>query len=150
MTQIELPSDYQPVEQLIFCSNELIDVTVPVGLGSGAPLLIGRGEPISIWLCKSIGSPIGSLWETLIEDSKPVVDDVLLRTKEEGSGVVIVDDERMLQYANASENSVTVIKFDLRSFGVSIFGDTHGLRVGDNNLIGNHFKGLYSMIRIGL
>lgn len=150
MTQIELPANYQPVEQLIFCSNELINVTVPIVLGSGAPLLVGRGDPISIWLYKPIGSPIGSLWEPLIEDGKPVVDDVLFMTNKEGSGVVIVDDERILQYANASENSVTLIKFDLRSFGVSIFGDAQGLRVGGNNLIGNHFKGLYSMIRVGL
>lgn len=148
MTQIDLPEEYVPIKRLLFCSNELIDVTVPIVVGTGAPLLIGRGDPVAIWLYKPIGSPDSSYWEPLIENNKPLVNEVQLLTHKEGSGVVILDDERILQYADATNESVTLIKLDLRTFGLAIFGDAQGLWVGGSTLVGNHFKGLYSMIGI--
>jgi hypothetical protein len=95
------------------------------------------------------GSPEGSFWEPLLENNKPATDGVQLLALGEESGVVMLDDERVLQYAGATPETVTIIKLDLRPLGLAIFGDTAGLRVGGNTLVGNYFKKVYSMIRIG-
>ncbi|OQX52697.1 MAG: hypothetical protein B5M53_08015 [Candidatus Cloacimonas sp. 4484_209] len=48
--RIHLSREHKPFDYLILCSNILVNVQIPFEIDGNVPLLIGRNEPLQIWL----------------------------------------------------------------------------------------------------
>ena len=144
----KLPDDYIAFERLLFCSNILVNVKVPIVIKEQFPLLIGAGAPVPlIWL---YATKKGKEWLPVVEKNRPVNKNYLVNFLNDGASVqVVLGNTLIIQAARLSEKTARADLLDLRPLGIDIRGNQTGLQVGQNMLSHNEFQNLNAMIAIG-
>lgn len=153
MSNVELPRGYEPFPTLVVCSNELVNVQVPLLVESKPTLLIGIGDDSAaakIWMQRPAGSPFADTWEWVIEGNETKSSDVKLLAS--GPSFGVYQNDEMLLHVTVPEAAkrADVISLDLRPFGMAIHGNMQGLTVAGRKMIGNHFRNMHTMIKIDI
>ena len=141
-----IPGDYVPYETLVVCSNEFVRGKTPIVFGITTPVLVGKGETPLLW----INAPTredGKSWKPLVarNESKVPEADINVSGREV---TVSLGKKKVIQVKSRDESAAEITFMDLRPLGLNIFGDTKGLNVGTNSLIGNKFVDISTMLRI--
>lgn len=154
-SQFELPKEYEPYDELIVCSNTLINGLILFEVEGHVPLLVGKGEIPHIWLDALI-KPTGREWISLIENNRIVVEsrfrnDVLeiSISREEGLLKIWVGKFPILLVKSDSPTKANIKQLDLRPIGLNIYGSEEGLQMGDDRLNKNSFENVRTMVKIG-
>ncbi len=141
----ELPIGYVPFDKMIVCGNTLINSKVPVSVDNQPVFLIGKSEEPLIWL-QAQKKKKGS-WNFLIE--KNVCKDPNIRLLKKANMISVYLVDHLLLYAFKDPDEILIIThIDLRPIGFSIFGDMEILKVGNQNISGNTFKNVHTMINV--
>ena len=155
MENNKLPSNYTPYEELVICTNTLINGKVPIEIEKNIPLLIGKGEAPQIWL--SVPGQKGE-WIDLIISNKKVklktktLKQYLLTTEESAKDKSInvsMWNTKILSVVQETDKKAVVTKLDLRPFNLLIYGDNEGLHIGGQLLRENTMSNVHTMIGIG-
>ncbi len=154
-TKLELPPNYIPYEELIICSNVMINGTLPFRIEGYSPFLAGKGEIPRIWLSAFI-NPSERRWLNLIVDNQIVGNPTFEKhplklniSKEEKWISVTVGEYTILHVQKRSETQAIITRLDLRPLGFNITGNEEGLSIGNSNFRGNRFENVHTMIAIG-
>ena len=148
---IKTPKDFVPYRRLLLCSNDLALVQVPIVAGGTAVLLIGVGPSPRVWL--SAPTEQGSItWKRVVADSHSDCRIIsILRNERLGSTTIFVEQQIVLDVRTDAEEIAHVDQLDLRPLGLDVHGDSGGLFVGTQRLVGNSFVGpLESAIELTL
>jgi hypothetical protein len=137
--KINIPSEYQPFEKLIICSNVLIGTGAFFKVGEIEPLLIGKGLNLpTIWLRARANK---NNWIPVVERSiilsqqLEIINDIVTNTT-----TIKMKDIVIIQ-AQQKKIECIINKLDLRPLGLNIFGDENLLEVGAGKFKGNTMKG---------
>lgn len=147
MNDRNVPSGFTPYETLIFCSNTIEGGGHLFQIGNEFPLLIGKGNPPSVWLLGVSDSRSGEL-KTIISKSKSrssnfsVIDAF-------GGTIVMAKGQKVLSVRELSDKSAEVDFVDLRPAGLNVFGDKLGLKIGGMSLSGNSISGGGVFVSLG-
>jgi len=145
----KLPEDYIPFEELILCSNHLINVKVPIEFENKIPLLIGKGDLPFIWLSAPI-SKDKKAWKELIVKNKSMDEKISVIPSPENKLITIkVNKLTIIQVIKQSDNKAEVIFLDLRPIGFNVYGDANNLSIVNSSLSANSFQNMWAMIGIG-
>lgn len=155
MEKTKLPSNYIPFEELVICTNTLINGKVPIEIEGNIPFIVGKGDIPQIWL--SVPGPKGA-WIDLIVLNKRVeikskTFKQFLLTIEESAKDKRIDvsmwKTNILSIVQETEQRAVVTNLDLRPFNLLIFGGNEGLHIGGQLLRGNTMSNVHTMIGIG-
>jgi len=149
MNDIEsLPSDYNAFDELVVCSNKLVNVLVPVTVSGKVPFLVGKGPEPLIWL-NMPSKAATSAWQPLVRANLSLHRDIKIVRPKKASVQVFVKGSLVIQVIAHSVTNAEIERLDLRPVGLNIHGDTTGLYVGNNELKGNTFQNLRVMVGVG-
>ena len=139
-TDFELPQNYNPFQEIIFCSNRLVNVAVPILLMENIPIcLIGRGPVPLVWLSGPI-EPHAKIWNYVVIGGSPLKSAIDLKTDWETNTVLVkVGPQEVLRAKKLSEDRAVVDLVDFRPLGLNVYGTMEELNVGQNKFIRNHF-----------
>jgi hypothetical protein len=155
MDKNKLPNNYIPYQELVICSNSLINGKVPIEIEGHIPFLVGKGEIPQIWLFAP--GPKG-MWVDLIVSNKRIeinsktFKQFLLTIEEsvEGKRIdVSMWKTNILSVVQETDEKAVVTSLDLRPFNLLIYGGSDGLHIGSQLLRGNTMKNVNTMIGIG-
>lgn len=138
-----LPSGYQPFEELMLCSNLFRGVMIPIAVGDYPLLLVGKGTVPLIWLVARSG-PNSSLWMYVVDASK--VANPAVRVEFGDSITVTIGLTQLITVIQETPNRVNVTQLDLRPLGVNVTGNAAGLQIGSDSFSHNMLAG----VRVGL
>lgn len=154
-TQPELPSQYTPYEELVICSNTMINGIIPVEVDGHSPFLVGKGDVPRIWLSAMV-NPSEQKWLHLIENNQ-IIDQPTF--KDHPLKLFISEEDRLVQVSageyiilrveKRSETQAVISQLDLRPLGLNIFGKEDGLHVANSHFRENRFENVRAMIGIG-
>lgn len=147
ITKDNLPSTYQPYQQLILCSNHLLGGGNLLQVGKSLPLLIGRGATPQIWL-QAPADPSGHMFAPLVTASVAVHPAASVST-ESGALVVYAGGKLVLRVRQISDQQAEVEEMDLRPIGFSIFGNKNSLNAGGMHMSGNTVAGGGTFLAFG-
>ena len=141
-----IPTEYQPFEQIIFCSNILIEAGAIIKIGDFEPIIIGKGLKFpAIWLK---ARDKNKNWISIVERSVSlspqieIINDIKLNT------TTITTKDVIILKAQEIDSTCTVNILDLRPLGLNIFGNEQLLKVGEGEFRGNTMKGVGAFIGI--
>jgi len=141
-----LPSEYQPFERLMICSNILIGAGAIVKIGDFEPILVGKGLILpAIWLRARAKN---KNWISLVERSVSlspqieIINDIALKT------TTIKTKDVIILKAQQVDSTCIINILDLRPLGLNIFGDEQLLKVGAGEFRGNTMQGIGAFIGI--
>lgn len=141
-----IPTEYEPTENINFCSNSIRNYRYLVKDNNFIPILIGKGDIPRIWLYTKFAR--GSFFE-LVEDSVSTTNqikiDILnsqkkIEIKEITSGKIILN----LDYGNTEMWKIN--KLNLEPIGYKIIGTEEKLVLGSTTISGNTFDGVHTII----
>lgn len=149
MLSSKLPKDYLPFEELEICSNQLINGKIPIEVHKNAILLIGRGKQPAIWLSGLVTNE-GKQFQEIVEKNHSLNKSVDVKVSPENNSTIVkVGEITIIEATKVLEQKAIVSKMDLRPLGLNIYGDSNGLLVATNKLIGNIFTNVHTMVGIG-
>jgi hypothetical protein len=155
MENKNLPNEYKPYEELVICTNTLINGKVPIEIENNIPLLIGMGKIPQVWLSApdSKGKWIDLIVSNKKADKKLKSFKQFMLTTDESSKEkrinILMWNTVVLSVVQENDNKAVVTKLDLRPFNLLIFGDLEGLHIGGQLLRENTMKNVHTMIGIG-
>lgn len=141
-----LPSGYQPYQDLIVCSNAFRGVQIPIASGEQPILLVGRGVFPLIWLAART-APTSSLWMYVVDASK--VANAGVKVDFGDSITVRIGPTKVISVAAETPERAIITLLDLRPLGLNIVGDTAGLQLGSNSFSHNAIVGARVGIQVG-
>lgn len=143
-------------KELIVCSNTLIDTKHILSTNDGwHPLVIRKGIEPKVWLSVRVQdqpqedneSKKDDEFIELISDSTVRHPAVVFSNSEYGFQVLI-NNQIVVEAGNHKDDSIEVIKLDLRPLGMNIYGDHLSLNLGNNSMSRNTSAGGNSMFGI--
>lgn len=146
----EIPAKYQPLEDLIFCSNRWTNSGFLIEDNGFYPILIGKGDVPKIWLfAKTIDDKV----ITLIEENTSKVSKVKIYIDSSNKNLLVVSNTggvfNPLVEIDYSSSLVSVTTLDLRPLGYNVQGDSNSLKVGATVIEKNTFNGVSTMVSLG-
>ena len=151
----DIPKEYIPFEELIICSNTMINGKVPFEVNKRIPLLIGKAIFPLIWLNVPRNVELNT-WEEIIKENNVVnkrqFRNFLIEVEKRDADNSVVTrrvEKTIVHVRKESDIKANVIALDLRPLGLNIFGNEDGLYVGGQNFVRNTFKNVQTMIAIG-
>lgn len=147
ITKDNLPSTYQPYQQLTLCSNNLIGGGHLLQIGQSLPLLIGRGATPQIWL-QAPTDPSGKSFAPLVTASVAAHPAASVYT---GGGALVVyaGGQLVLRVRQITDQKAEVEELDLRPIGFNIFGNKAALNAGGMHMSGNTVAGGGTFLAFG-
>jgi len=140
ITTDNLPANYKPYQNLIFCGNNITGGGHIFAMGKVLPLLVGMGTLPRIWL-QAISAPGSKVFISIVDDSKsthPAVDVIT-----DGSKVVVsVRGKTVLAAESIDEQRAIVSELDFRPLGLNLFGNSSSLNLGGMQMSQNTFSGV--------
>lgn len=151
----DIPKEYIPFEELVICSNTMINGKVPFEINKHIPLLIGKANFPLIWLYVPRNMELNT-WDELVKENN-VVNKRQFRNflieveKRDADNSVMIRrlEKTIINVRKESDIKANVTALDLRPLGLNIFGNEDGLHVGGQNFVRNTFKNVQTMIAIG-
>ena len=145
---IELPEGCIPYEELIVCSNTMIQGKVPIRIKDQYPVLIGKGEATPlIWLT---GTKDGKEWQPLVVKNVSLNENIAVDFFQDGKSLIIFSGSTIIIHAvRMSDRKAVIDSLDLRPIGFNFHGNKSGLFIGTNLYSGNILQGISAMIDIG-
>lgn len=138
------PHNYQPFEELVLCSNTIINGKIPIAIDMNPVFLLGKGEPPKLWLTVPTRR---NEWAYAVEEG--VSKDENIRVLHSGRITAIYFKDNIIFQASKEDDSHMVIThIDLTPFGLAIKGDLSSLKVGGQQMAGNTFKNVDIMVSI--
>lgn len=139
-----LNHDYDTVDlykELVVCSNTLVNTTHILSTDSGwHPLVIRKGIEPRVWLSikvqESSDTSKDSRYLELISNSEVKHSSAELTSTKYGFQIVI-NGQVIVEAGNHTDESLEVVKLDLRPLGLNIYGDHTSLNVGNNSMSRN-------------
>lgn len=144
-----LPEGYIPFEELIICSNRLINVKVPIEFKKNIPLLIGKGDVPLVWLSVPTSKEAKEWKEIVIKNKSKDKRTSIISSKENKLTTILVDNYIIIRIVKHSDEKAEVVNLDLRPLGFNIRGDANIFYMGTNRFVNNSFKNMWAMIGIG-
>lgn len=141
---IKQPQKYVPYERVTICSNVIEGGGYLFEMSGQHPLLIGKGDPPLVWL----SIPFKNGKRDIVTASKSFEKSVSVVSILGGTQVVS-GGKVILSTRQISQNEAEVDQIDLRPFGLNVYGDKAGLKVGGMSLTGNRFSGVGTMFSFG-
>ena len=138
-----LPDDYQPYENLLICGNSLKNGLVPIAVDGHPVFLVGKGQPIKLWL--QIKS--GHEWRYEVEPEN-IDDSAFVVARSENVSSIYFGAHFILRAEHIDNEQAKVDHLDFRPFGLAIHGDPSTLYVGARKLAGNSFSGVQTMVNV--
>lgn len=148
MARLGIPSGYSPYERLMFCSNELVKVRVPIQVHGEPVVLVGKGgDGPAVWLSvPERGGEEGRLYVVVGNDS--LHDELTVEKERKSTRVVAPEGICVLEAREDEAGNCEVTRLDLRPLGLNIEGTEERLRVGNRQLIANTFRAVAAMIDV--
>lgn len=144
---LDLPTQYKPYSKVIIGTNKLFNVTALATVGNNIPILIGKGSTPRVWLSIPMDQK-GESWYPLIKDNFATHPDIKVTAKT-GAIFVYANDKVVLSALRPNEDALTILKLDLRPFGLNMYSDESFLQVMGNKLSKNEFRNVGTVIGIG-
>ncbi|TVP12696.1 hypothetical protein [Shewanella sp. KCT] len=147
-TEVTLPDGYVPFGLLKVCSNTLKNGRIPISISGDQPFLVGRGKKPRVWVNQLALNEVGK--------TKPLVRDNLtlhpqISVDELDNEVVIkADNEVLIHVVKVTDDEAHIIKLDLRTIGIQIYGDQSELHVVNQTLSNNEFVNVDCMIGVNV
>jgi hypothetical protein len=143
----ELPSDYKPFQRLMVCGNNFINGEVPVSVGGKPAFLVGQGAMPLLWLWafepRNRNEPqpvvLANRVSFQVLTIDVTIDHLLVRLP--GGTIIDVRVEAV--------DRARIVELDLRPIGINIWGNESMLAVGTNQLVGNTFRNVRTMVAVG-
>lgn len=146
--KIDTPHDYVPFQELVLCSNKMVGVHVPFLVDGGVPLLVGNDGGPKVWLNAKPPGTAGH-WLPVVRRNKSVHGSVKVATEGAQKVVVTAGTVVVLVVEAMQGTGAEVSQLDLRPLGLNLYGDTSGLTVGTNRIVGNEIHDAQAMVKIG-
>ena len=139
-----IPADYQPFEKLVVCGNTLISGRIPISIDDNPVFLIGKGDPPKLWL--NVPNK-NKNWSYIVENGESK--NTKIRVLHSGRTVAIYLNEQLILQGTKEEDTYMIVNhIDLTPFGLAITGDISSLRIGGQQMIGNTFKNVGTMVSV--
>lgn len=142
-----IPQNYIGFKHLIFCSNTLRDVRVPIRVNGFPVLLIGGNGKLATWLAAPLNKE-ATQWRYIVEGDVVAHPGISLVVYEKLLSVTYLTTD-LLRVERISEEKAIVRQVDLRPLGLSIYGNDTELHVAGATLSNNSFASVDTMIGIG-
>jgi len=147
MRSDDLPKKYQSFRHLKVGSNELDNVSAILEINGYLPLLLGDGITPKVWLSVPANTQ-GTDWYTLIKENFSSHPEVKVETggkfiKVRARGVTV------LNAIKTADKSLSILKLDLRPFGLEVFADNLLLNIMGNRLSNNEFRNVRVVVSMG-
>lgn len=138
-----IPLDYKRYDKIIFCSNTLIEVERIIDDKGFTPILIGKGtNKPKIWINTKTNN--GNI--ELVRNSVPIVNEIEVNYYENDNTMTINlkmnGSKNLILQVEKLNTTPEVTKFDLRTLGYNIYGDSEKLNVGGATISGNTMSNL--------
>ncbi|AMK78162.1 MULTISPECIES: hypothetical protein [Methylomonas] len=147
ITKQNLPSAYQPYQQLTLCSNHLIGGGYLIQIGGSLPLLIGKGAIPQVWL-QAPTDPSGKVFAPLVSASVAAHPAVSVST-DDGALLVYAGGQLVLRVRQTNDQEAEVEALDLRPIGFNIYGDRKSLSAGGMHMSDNTVAGGGTFLAFG-
>lgn len=146
----EVPSDYRPYEQLLFCSNQLRNVRYPLMIENHVPLLIGVGTMHPrIWLLAPTDNT-REVWSYVVEDNVSRHPNFVVKPSPLERAVRVTAGGNLLLLATAlTASSAEVEQLDLTPIGLRVTGTRTKLMIGTNTISNSTASGGEAFIGLG-
>lgn len=142
-----LPESYKPYDELIICSNKLIDGGFLLLVGEQIPFLAGSGTIPQVWL-DAVKAKSDGEFVSVVENSIPKMQS-FRAVGDSNSLEILLGSLPIVKISQESSLKIAKIeKLDLRPLGFAIFGDDSGLTVGESRFRNNNFSKVHAMISI--
>lgn len=144
-----IPADYMPYSELVFCSNTLKDVRIPITVNNFPVFLLGKslkGHKVMVWLAAPLNKE-ATQWQYVVEGRKANSPHTNVITKH-GTLRVHIGSTLVLEAQEMSTDKAVVRRVDLRPLGLSVFGNEMELHVASQTLANNSFTNVNTMIAI--
>jgi hypothetical protein len=147
ITRENLPKSYKPYTTLVVCSNTITGGGHILAIGDVIPVLVGSGDKPQIWL-QALSNPEKNEFVTIVEAS--ISKHPAVRVFEvDGTLNVHVGSTNVLTVKATNETAAEIILMDLRPLGISLYGNSSELKVGNSTFSRNSFSGGGTMIGFG-
>lgn len=136
-TEISLPKNYIPYDELHLCGNTLKNVRIPFLIGETPVLLIGKNTVPQVWLSAQT-SPGSHEWKYIVEENRSLNPAVYVDAQGENRTVYVrVSNIVIIKVAAHSPTKAVIEVLDLRPIGLNVYGDSSGLSLATNKYAGN-------------
>jgi hypothetical protein len=146
ITTQNLPADYQPFDEVIWCSNRVRGGAPLALVGEAVPVLIGKGQPLRVWLQVRKESQEAP-FEPVVEASVPRYPSI--RVEGSNRGVIVSMGAKVLLQVREDGGKAIVENIDLRPLGLLLYGDLSHLMVGSNRFAKASISGGKAFIAMG-
>jgi len=142
--EITNPISYKPLQELVVCSNKIIDKGHIIGVGEFAPLIIGVGLIPSVWIYTKVQN---YNWLPLVIESRSnhIKIKVTADTSERKVSINM-EGTKILTAQMVDYDRCIVADLDLRPIGLNFYGDSNGLIAGSTTFNSNSFNNVAFMI----
>lgn len=121
MKALKLPTAYESFSKFRIGGNLFENVQALVTIGGRAPLLIGKGETLRVWL-SAPEEEAGHDWYNIVSDGVSPLNNVKVKSFKRVV-TVTVENTVVLQAARHNSEILAVRTLDLRIMGLDIFLD---------------------------
>jgi len=115
-------------------------------VGEAVPVLIGKGQPLRVWLQVRKESQEAP-FEPVVEASVPRYPSI--RVEGSKCGVTVSMGEKVLLQVREDGGKAIVDSIDLRPLGLLLYGDSSRMMVGGMRFAGGSFSGGKAFIALG-
>lgn len=147
----DLPSEYRPYPNLVFCSNSFVNGLIPIASGNEYLVLVGQGPSPLVWL-KQLVSQSGTLQfrqAVVANRPNPLFDALKVHTDNKSKRTIVeVADLTVLEAVQSSTDTAEVTKLDLHPLGILVRGNVAGLSIGTNDFSHNVFSNARVMLSL--
>ena len=137
MSLENVPLNYIPYPELVFCGNTLRSVRLPITVNKFPVLLVGsvlNAQKLMVWLAAPLNKE-ATQWRFVIEGSRTSSPEIRLVAEHgERALKVYIDQTLILDAEEMAPDKAIVRTLDLRPLGLSIFGDQTTLHVASHTL----------------
>lgn len=147
--KFQIPKEFEPLEEILFCSNSLKNTNFIIDDDGFYPVLLGKGELPKVWI---YGHENRNRIIPIIENNQPKLSKIKFDhfPKNKRINISVAGGEEDYTILDLHYNEIIeVVKIDLRPIGYNIFGNEEHLKVGEVELSNNNISGAKAFIGLG-
>lgn len=142
-----LPSNYRAPKNVDLFGNTLRNVKIIISINGVVPILVGDGKKPRIWI-QAPSNAEGTEWYPLIRDNLSSVPQILVLGNDKTTKISTPNGV-ILEAEKCNDGSISIKKFDLRPFGINIYGEKDSFYFLNNAFKKSTFNNVETMFSVG-